>query len=207
MTSSWRSPTPYIVPWSHERLDETPVIASPSGGIAYRGELPYDRDSLGVLWARRALRPGKGRPEYGAIHPQRQRNAMGSMRCQVCAGPADENENGWLWLLDVGDGTHVADGEITTHPPVCVPCAGKAIRLCPAFRDGHVLVRVKDPTLDRVHGTLYRPGNPIPVAGDKEFVHYTDPKIRWVLAGQLVATLHGCTPVEDDELLAIGGLR
>jgi hypothetical protein len=199
--------TPYIVPWSEEQPNTTPVITGRSGGIAYREELPHDRDSFGVLWARRALRPGKGKAEYGAVHPQRQRRCLGSMLCQVCAGPADENEKGWLWLLDAGDGTRVTDGEITTHPPVCLPCAVKAVRECPVLRQGHLFVRVKAPTLDGVHGILYRPGIQFPVEGDKAFVHYTDPKIRWVLAGQLVATLHGCTPVEYDELLAMRGTR
>ncbi|MBV9026545.1 MAG: hypothetical protein JO362_22740 [Streptomycetaceae bacterium] len=203
-----RAFAPYIVSWSGERPDTSTIVATRRGTIGYLNELPYDRDSFGALWARRPLRQGRGNPEWAAIHPQRQRRCMGGLLCQVCAKPADESDEGVLWLLDAGGGDRVAEGERTVHPPVCRWCVGRAVRQCPALREGHLLVRVKRPSVDGVHGTLYRPGTALPVAAGKGYVPYTDAiGIGWVLAGQLFATLRGCTPVQGSELAALWEAR
>ncbi|MET7766032.1 hypothetical protein [Streptomyces sp. NPDC005336] len=47
-----------------------------------------------------------------------------------------------------------------------------------------------------VYGRRYRPGPLLPVPGEKAIVQYDDPAIRWVLAGQLVRSLQGCTLVD-----------
>ncbi|MEU1353917.1 hypothetical protein ABZ410_08425 [Streptomyces cinnamoneus] len=199
------STVPYITSWSVEQPIKNRVIAAKSGGIAYVNETLHDRDHRGVLWAASGLGWGRGRPEYKQVHPQRQRRAMGALLCQVCGEPAGETRAGNLWLLDTEgiDDQFPVEGERTTHPPVCPSCAGRAIKHCPTLRRQHVLVRVKRPTLLGVHGTLYSPGNFAPVAGDKAYVPYTAPEIRWVLAGQLYAHLYGITSVTGDELAAI----
>ncbi|GAA2718531.1 MULTISPECIES: hypothetical protein [Streptomyces] len=206
MNTASRRPVPYITAWSAEQPIRAAIIANPrKPGIAYLHETPHDRDTFGVLWGTYGIGRGKGRPLLGTVHPQRQRRAMGSLLCQVCAGPADRIEQGVLWLLD-GD-VPEREGEITPHPPVCLHCALLAVRFCPELRRGYTAVRVKTPTIDGVLGMTYRPAFPQPVAHVTELVQYTNPASRWVLASQLVATLRGCTTVSLDDLAADHGRR
>ncbi|MEX2985696.1 hypothetical protein [Streptomyces sp. C36] len=205
---SRRGLVPYIATWSEEQPIRAVIIANPrQPGIAFVNENPQDRDTFGVLWGTNSIGWGKGSPQLGHVHPQRQRRAMNNLLCQVCAGPADErfekdkkNKDGVgvLWLLD-GD-VPEPEGEITSHPPVCVPCARLSVRHCPQLRKGYTAVRVQAPTIDGVYGRLYHPAHPSPVAGKKGYVHYTNPDVRWVLAAQLFVTLHNCTVVNLDEL-------
>src|SRR5262245_33889083 len=90
---------PYITAWSAEQSPPVVVVERPEGGIGYLDETVADRDRNGVLWLRTPFRPGQGRPEFGKVHPLRQRRTMQRLLCQVCAGPADCTEDGVLWLL------------------------------------------------------------------------------------------------------------
>jgi hypothetical protein len=85
---------PYITAWSEEPAPPVVLVERPGVGIAYRDEVMADRDSRGVLWCRTPFRPGQGRPEFGRVHPARQRRTMQRLLCQVCAGPADKVQ-GW----------------------------------------------------------------------------------------------------------------
>ncbi|MEU1824164.1 hypothetical protein ABZ502_17275 [Streptomyces abikoensis] len=188
-----------------EQPTDSGLIAS-GGRVAYRVSNPQDRDVHGVLWGACGLKPGAGLPQWARVHPQRQRRAMGGQRCQVCAEAADVNNDGVLWLLD---GTLPSEGTITTHPPVCRRCPRKAVRACPPLRNkGHTLVRVKAPVLEGVYGRLYLPSRTHRSGlkpGEHAYVPYADAsRTRWVVAEQLYATLHGCTPVNLDDLAADG---
>jgi hypothetical protein len=143
----------------------------------------------------------QGSPDFGRVHPQRQRRAMRRLLCQVCGGPADRTDEGILWLLrdDRGDWPDWPDwpeGMAATHPPVCLACARAATRLCPHLRRGSVAVRVKEYATRGVYGSLYRPGilGPQPI-GDV-IVASAEPRARWVLAAQMVRVLRGCSFVE-----------
>ncbi|MEV8393178.1 MULTISPECIES: hypothetical protein [unclassified Streptomyces] len=188
---------PHIATWTEEQRPEATLIMS-GWGIAYANELPHDRDEDGALWIRRQLRQGRGEPEYGNVHAERQRRVMSSLLCQVCAGPADRDERGVLWLLEDnrGDWAGWPNDLLTTHPPVCLPCAREAVRHCPHLLGGHVAVRVKQSDIFGVYGTRYQPGRLRPVAGSPVVVPYGDPAIRWVLAGQQVRGLNSCTIVD-----------
>jgi hypothetical protein len=137
---------PYITAWSGEDGPSPTVLAQPLTGIGYLDETPADRDHHGVLWRRVPSKLGDGRPKFGEIHTARQQHAMRNLLCQVCAGPADQTENGTLWLLK----DHRRDwagwpvGMGVTEPPVCLPCAHLSRRSCPALRKGHVALRVSD---------------------------------------------------------------
>jgi hypothetical protein len=115
----------YITTWSGERPLSTKVIERPGRGIAYADETLTDRDDHGVLWRRVPSRPGDGRPQFGQVHPLRQRRAMRRLLCQVCGHPADQSDLGTLWLVpDYRDDwptwpEHMA----CTEPPICRPCA------------------------------------------------------------------------------------
>ncbi|MGI5143716.1 hypothetical protein [Streptomyces sp. CA-106110] len=192
-------PVPYIAAWSGEHLPMRRVIQV-GDGIALVGQ---QRDTTKVSWKRWALRPGSGRPEYGNVHGPRQRRALRKRLCQVCGGPADRNELGWLWLLE----DHRADaeqgwpeGEMTTHPPLCLVCAPVAARLCPHLRDNVVAVRVGRVILDGVYGQLYVPGVPDPIPARNDVALFMDRRARWMVGGQLAASLLDVTVVDLAEL-------
>lgn len=188
---------PYIAAWSQERAP-SPLVFAPRGGIAYRDEDTCDRDGKGRLWLRTLIKPRCGRPEFGRVHPLRQRRAMNRMLCQVCGGPPDQDERGTLWVLEDGraDWDGWPNGLFTTHPPVCVPCARVAVRSCTHLLDGCVAARVGSSEVAGVYGATYRPGQP----PRKGVVEDGDPAERWVLASQLVRSLSDCTVIDLDEL-------
>jgi hypothetical protein len=168
------------------------VIVQPSG-IGYADETSVDRDEHGVLWRRVGSCPGRGRPQFGKVHPLRQRRAMRRLLCGVCGGPADRTELGVLWLIRdyTDDWPGWPEGMAATEPPVCLPCAKIAVRACPALRSGHIAVRVAGSTVAGVYGIRYQAGH----GGEDAIVTFDDPAIRWTRAAQLVRELRGCTVV------------
>ncbi|ANZ36956.1 hypothetical protein BBK82_13615 [Lentzea guizhouensis] len=193
---------PYITTWSAEQEIPSRVVERPGYGVGYADELLGDRDAHGVLWQRPAVRHEAGRPEFGKVHPLRQRRAMRKLLCQVCAGPANQNDDGVLWLLRdfQGDWPNWPEGMACTEPPVCVPCVAISLRLCPALRRGAVAVRVRASEVAGVRGALYRRGVFGPVAAQDVNLAYDDPSIRWVVASALIRELRGCTLVPLTEL-------
>ncbi|MFB7594273.1 hypothetical protein [Streptomyces sp. NPDC056160] len=191
---------PFIAVWSGEQKHRRTVVYSGHGGIAYADEAPEDRDQHGVLWDARAEGRGTGRPQYGNVHPTRQRVAMQYLLCQVCGKPADRDDRGVLWLIENnrGDWKGWPEGQMTTHPPVCLPCAGQAVEMCPHLIDSSVAVRVRDSEACAVYGRMWSSsafGAPVRTA-NAEVVSYGTTAARWVLAGQLVRSLHRCTLVD-----------
>lgn len=194
---------PYVTAWTGEQDPPVSITARPGGGIAYADESLADRDNNGVLWFRTPFRPGDGRPDFGRVHPLRQRRTMRRLLCQVCAGPADRTDDGVLWLLQDhrDDWPDWPNRMGVTEPPVCVPCVRTSVRLCPALRRGAVAVRARSYPLDGVHGALYRPGSP-PVMVGTASVSLDNPAVRWMRAVSLARELHGCTFVPLDELVS-----
>lgn len=197
---------PFIAAWSDEQPHRRKVVYSGRGGIAFADETPEDRDQFGVLWNGRAVARGAGRPEYGNVHPVRQRVAMEHRLCQVCGRSADRDRRGVLWLIEDrrGDWKGWPNDLLTTHPPVCLPCAGKAVRMCPHLVGNSVAVRVRESDVCGVYGRVWSSsafGHPVPTSV-KDVVSYGTTAARWVLAGQLVRALSGCTLVSLDELAA-----
>ncbi|MDT0465129.1 hypothetical protein [Streptomyces gibsoniae] len=192
---------PHITAWSSEHLKQPPVVRSAGGvtfaDIAFAG-FPH-RDSAGVLWQPWALRQGDGMPEFGRVHGPRQRRAMRRRLCQVCGGPADENEQGTLWLLE----NHVTapgwpEREVTTHPPVCASCVPLVRSQCPHMQDA-VTVRVGRAAVDGIYGLLYAAGLGGPVPGEAKVVFAGDPRVKWMVGAQLAATLCNVTVVDRPE--------
>jgi hypothetical protein len=110
------------------------------------------------LWARRRQAPGDGRPTFGKMHPVRQRRAIRTLLCQVCAGPASRTSRGWLFVMPGSPGSDV-EGSLCTKPPICEPCAQLALRHCPHLTDP-VAVRVRKPRIWGVLGDQYAPAGP-----------------------------------------------
>jgi hypothetical protein len=193
---------PYITTWSAEQEIPSRVVERPGFGVGYADELLGDRDARGVLWQRPAVRHGVGKPEFGKVHPLRQRQTMRRLLCQVCAEPAHRNDHGVLWLLPDhrSDWAGWPEGMACTEPPVCVPCVAVSLRLCPALRRGAAAVRVRQFEVVGVRGALYRRSLFGPAAVEDVNLAYDDPDIRWVVASALIRELRGCTLVPLEEL-------
>lgn len=193
---------PYITMWSAEQDLLCRLVERPGLGIGYADELPADRDAQGVLWRQTAAHHGLGRPEFGKVHPLRQRQAMERLLCQVCGGPADRTEEGVLWLMRDyrGDWPRWPEGMGSVEPPVCLPCVAMSLRLCPALRRGAVAIRVREFPIAGVRGALYRKGPLTPIAAEVVNMPYDDPAVRRVLASALIRELRDCTFVPFKEL-------
>lgn len=187
---------PYITSWNAEQDSPYKLVERP-GGIGYADELLCDRDARGVLWQRAAVRHGVGKPEFGKVHPLRQRRAMRQLLCQVCAGPADRNDDGVLWLLRDyrSDWQGWPEGMGCNEPPICIPCVTTSLCLCPALRRGAVAVRAREFEVAGVRGALYRAGTV-----EEASLSYDDPDVRWLVASALIRELRGCTFVPLGEL-------
>jgi hypothetical protein len=197
-----RTMVPYTTLWSAEHDLPYELVERPDFGIAYADETLIDRDNHGVLWRRTPSKPRHGRPEFGNVHSLRQRRAMRRLLCQVCGGPADRTGDGVLWLLPdyCGDWPGWPDGMANVEPPVCLPCVGVSIRLCPALRKGAVAVRVREFPVAGVRGVLYRSGGVSPAAIGETIVTFDDPVVQWVRAANLVRELRRCTVLPVDRL-------
>lgn len=194
---------PYVTRWSAEEDLPYDLVEHYGRGIGYADEHLVDRDERGVLWARVSSRHRVGRPEFGRVHPLRQRRAMRRLLCQVCAGPADTNEQGTLWLmLDYReDWPDWPENMGEPEPPICVPCVQKSVRLCPALRKSRTLVRVKDCPIVGVRGAVYFSGQSEILAEGGDVIRYSDPRIRWARAVGLVRELRRCQIIPMDELI------
>jgi hypothetical protein len=195
--------------WTGEREPAVTIVERRGGGIGYARENLLDRDEHGVLWSRHSSSPGRGRPEFGRVHTMRQRRAMTRLLCQVCGEPADRDAGGvlWLWKDHRDHWPGWPNGMLVTEPPVCVPCVGLAVRLCPALRHGAVAMRVRRFPVVGVYGTRYRRGSHGPTAVNLANVSYDDPAVRWVQADHLVRELSDCSIVELDELAEVASCR
>lgn len=192
---------PYITCWTGERPTQTPVVAKGRSGIGYRRERRGDRDAHGVLWSRYVRAPGVGEPKFGGVHPYRQRQAMRRLLCQVCGEPADQNDQGILWLLGRAD-LPWSGSESTSQPPICLRCAGPASRICPHLRANTVALRVRHAPIAGVLGVLYSPSRHGPVHDGPARLPYTDPSVRMLQAQQLIRNLLECTVVDLEQELA-----
>jgi hypothetical protein len=123
---------------------------------------------------------------------------MTGLLCQVCGGPADRNAEGVLWLVgdDPNDPEYEGEDFLTTHPPVCMPCARKSVTACPHLRKQFSVLRVRGFEKAGVRGALYVPAWPKPILTDAASVSYTDTRINWIRAGQLIMRLRDYTIVD-----------
>ncbi|MFJ6212156.1 hypothetical protein ACIQGZ_02290 [Streptomyces sp. NPDC092296] len=154
-----------------------------------------------MLWERLSQAVGAGRPVYRVMHPDRQRRAMLELLCQICGGPASRTSRGWLFLANrTGPELAAAGGAeemLTAQPPLCLPCAGIAVRQCPSLTGRHTAVRSRKPSLWGVWGSVYRPGGRVlEEVGEGASLPYGHPGTRWLLASQLIRELRRATPVD-----------
>lgn len=202
--SGW--PTPYVAPWTHEK-HSFPTLERRVGReglfLGYRQELPGDRGVGGELLARLALRPGVGAPRFDSVHSARQRRCMFHLRCQVGGGEALAADGRALFVVRSAGVGRIVEGERTTAPPVCGPCAALAVAYCPRLREGYAAAWVEDPQVWGVAGRVYDPQTLMPAdAPSLTKVPYlsgssgaTNPRLRLTVAERLAVELRGVTPV------------
>ncbi|MGX2995035.1 hypothetical protein JNUCC64_12165 [Streptomyces sp. JNUCC 64] len=169
-------------------------------GLGYRDETASDRDARHVLWSRVTQAPGRGRPDFGSVHPLRQRDAMTRFACQVCGGEASRTAKGWLFLLPAATGScgpEWPEGVLHTKPPLCLPCAGTALKYCPHLREP-IAVRARKARPSGVLGAFYVQGNADGTLSSSRdcYLPHGHPRSRWFLASQQVAELRRCTRVD-----------
>jgi hypothetical protein len=200
LSTAGRGVVPYITAWSDEQDLLTSITRCAGLGIRFADETFLDRDSNGVLWTRVPSRPGHGRPVFRQVHSLRQRRAMRRLLCQVCGAPADQNEDGVLWLLrdHREDWLNWPENMANTYPPVCMKCAILSTRMCPVLRGGYVAVRARQCPVSAVYGIRYQPDGLV-LRPMEDTVSLDDPAIRWTVAAQLVRSLHDCTIVDLDQ--------
>ncbi|MEU3838374.1 hypothetical protein [Streptomyces microflavus] len=198
---------PFIAPWSAEQhLPSTIVRRRGVGGtgIGYADELSHVDRRCGVLWARQAVARGSGIPFLAGVHPLRQRQAMSHMLCQVCGQSTfDSAFRRWgerhLFVARAPKGKPLGEGEVTTTPPICLPCARESVGACPHLRKGWTAALVERAQPWGVAGLGYdeKTLKPLPPAWDRPS-HGPDrpPRERWTLAMRDVVTLHGVTPID-----------
>lgn len=128
------------------------------------------------------------------------------MLCQVCGtstfGRPDERH---LFLMRSADGRPITEGEQTSTPPVCEPCAVESVGACPHLRKGYTAALVERAQMWGVAGLVHDPHTLAPVHGPGGRPVAVSPEsllIRWTLAACTVVTLHGCTTVDLEHLTA-----
>ncbi|MFF9351311.1 hypothetical protein [Streptomyces sp. NPDC014734] len=167
--------------------------------IAYRNTRSTDRDHHGNLWVRVRESPG-GRVLYDCMNPQRQRVCMERMLCQVCGGPADRNEQGWLFLdwRRADSPPTWPERSITSMPPLCAEHARVSVRQCPFLRrNEHAVLRVRKPRLHGVSGTVYTLTARGWHASENDCLSaYDEPRIPGLLASRLHRELRRVTVVD-----------
>ena len=191
------SAVPYVASWSEEDREALPRLVErfDGQGIAYPDEILADRDSLGILWDRVTVRRGHGKPQFANVHPLRQRRAMRKLLCQVCGEPADTTDDGVLWIMP-DKGETWPESALVGEPPICLPCLRLSVRLCPALRTGHVVLRASVFSLYGIDGIRYRPSRPYLTPVGEATLPFHDPGIHWTLASKLVRELRECDILE-----------
>jgi hypothetical protein len=205
---------PYVTPLKSERpVPMSDLVPRPDGpGVTYRDETPEDRDRHGALWVRlTAPAGGRAIPVFRQVHPRRAAETALDMRCQGCFGEPDRSRQGILFFLKPDPrrrNLHWPETEYTHHPPVCLPCAHRAMLDCPFVREAPAL-RVRNPRPWGVDGLGYAIDDrgQLRELCDMDRCSYDDLKLLpWMLALQPIIRLSRCTAVDIHAELAAAGL-
>ncbi|MFF7415613.1 hypothetical protein [Streptomyces lydicus] len=194
---------PYVASWSAElpALESSLTLRPDGDGITWADQTERDTDPFGGCWARVEGAQGEGEPLLDQMNPHRQRDCFLNWWCQVCATPCSHTTQGRLFLRTTDDPD--PEGDFVSQPPLCLPCAGQAIKRCPHLRGRAVAVRARKPRLSRAKGYAYVPnghGGLWPAM--KVDVPLDDTtRLPWVLISQYLAELRDCTVVDLEEEL------
>ncbi|MFJ8752154.1 hypothetical protein ACIREO_22900 [Streptomyces sp. NPDC102441] len=213
----WRGlHVPYIAPWSNEKVRPGRIIKITGiggSGIGYADEFrPADR-RRGHLWVRQSIARGTGTPNLSGVHPLRQRQAMSHMLCQVCGNSTYDDDAFGRWgerhlmIVRSVNGVPIREGEVTTTPPVCEPCALESVHACPHLRKGYTAALVERAQPWGIAGITYDKKTLQPIKANTDdglaWVRFEDPTIRWTLALRDAASLLGVTPIDLSDLATL----
>jgi len=198
---------PLLTPYVAARSTELPTreseliidFASCGPRLAYRNTRPEDRDHHGNLWARVSQSTG-GRVLYDCMNVHRQRACMEQLLCQVCGGPADRNEHGWLfldWRREDSPPTW-PEKSITSMPPLCAEHARVSVRQCPFLRRSeYAVLRVRKPQPYGVSGAVYQLTDTGWHTSENDVLSpYDQPRLPGMLASRLHRQLRNVTVVD-----------
>lgn len=179
----------YIAPYGHEAPCDVEVVFDAEGRVRYADEQPGDRCVDGWLWERwEGTQTGGQR--WAEHHPARQPHVMTlPPLCGGCAGEADRDERGMLWLLHPDEHSEKLTFPcdiITATPPMCLPDAHWALRACRAAKGEFIAVRTRAIEIIGVRGTVYSPTQPPLV---DELVLFDDSRMHQVVARQTIIKL------------------
>jgi hypothetical protein len=180
----------FIAPYANEAVCDTEVLFDADGRVRYADERPTDRCVDGYLWQRWEGTQTGGQ-HWAEHHPERQRHVMRQPpRCGGCAGEADVDSRGMLWLLNANASTErlaFPRDIITATPPMCLPDTHRALRLCRALQEGAIAIRVREAELIGVRGTVYSPSAP---PQTDQLVLFGDSRMDRVVARQMILQLY-----------------
>ncbi|MGP3690872.1 hypothetical protein ACTVZO_40405 [Streptomyces sp. IBSNAI002] len=188
---------PFIASSTTEQSLPAPLLVrpGPGEGLGYEDEREQDRDRDGALWARVSTDlSGAGTVENAIPHPYRQRALMDRLLCQVCAGPAAESADGWLFVLPGGPKSpsdrdaQWGEGLVEATPPVCLRDAKLSAERCPSLGQA-VALWVKRPVRYGVYGSTYQLGPRGIERLGAGIAEYETPALGWTVATQMVREL------------------
>ncbi|MYR97061.1 MULTISPECIES: hypothetical protein [unclassified Streptomyces] len=201
-------PAPYVAALSSDLqpLETELCVEVPRNGvprIAYVEPRPGERDAHGNLWCRKTRVPG-GHVLFGEMDPERQRECMEGLLCQICAQPAERKDRTLFIEWQHDDEPPMRLNRIKTDmPPLCPSCVPVALRHCPFLRrdQSAVLLRVRKSIPCGVGGTTYQASADmnhwIPVFPDA-YSSYNKPRHPGLLAGRMLGKLRGVTVVAPE---------
>lgn len=199
-TAPTRLRVPYVTAYDGEdvayRLALAPHPESTDGRrLSYAD--PAETDWMfGVLWHRHGM-TRTGSPQWSLVNTVRQRRCMLRALCQVCGGPATD-ENGLIWWVMAEEPGRAATGEpFTNAPPCCRPCIPEARELCPRLRRSSQVYTARGVEPYGVVAEVYRPiGRNLLAAGQTtELPLDAFLRLEYALAKQLLVTMDDLRPV------------
>lgn len=152
----WKGhPVPWVARWSGEVLREPCQVGKlPSGkAVVFYEDGREFRDDRNVLWLREDFRRG-GTPEFAQVSVHRQRTAMRKRLCQICGHKIPPGVIDWLMVPHQLEQAESGTKTVTMSPPTCQQCIPLALKLCPALKKAHIIVRVLEYRVWGVSGLL-----------------------------------------------------
>lgn len=145
---------PWVARWTGQVYGRPAQVTTIEGrsNLFYEDGHEIRDEHHGILWIREGL-TRNGDPEFAQVSAHRQRMAMRRRLCQICGGGLPDGVINWLMHPDQLEVRQ--DGStLTQSPPTCDACIPLALKLCPALKKSHQIVKVLEYQLWGVSGLI-----------------------------------------------------